>query len=160
MFYQYILKEKDETLIKRFYQAQSETPGKNNWVLTVRKSLEELEIFIDEDDIKKCSEYEFKHLVDKAVEELCLKYLIVEKNKRQKVKHIKFNKLKTQSYLLPGKLSIQESKKIFLLRTRMLETKDNFPNNFSDDICPLCENTGEMMCQSLKSKSIVKQVIR
>ena len=41
----------------------------------------------------------------------------------------------------------------------MLETKDNFPNNFSEDMCPLCENIGEkhlMRCQSLKSKSIVK----
>ena len=74
----------DETLLKRFYQAQSENPGKNDWVLTVRTNLEEMEIFIDEEDIKKCSEFEFKHLVDKSAEEMCLKYLIMKRIRRRK----------------------------------------------------------------------------
>ena len=38
MFFHYILKEDKNSLIRRFYDAQSKNPGRNEWVLTLKKN--------------------------------------------------------------------------------------------------------------------------
>ena len=90
-----------------------------------------------------------------------------EKNKKQKVKHIPFEKLEIQNYLLPGKISLHQARQIFMLRCRMLETKDNYANKFSNDLCPVCDNgvTKDsqqhlMLCQSILSQRIVKSKVK
>ena len=163
MFFHYILKENKNSLIRRFFDAQLGNPGKNDWVLTIDKNLEELEIVLDLDQIEMTTVNQFKTMVEKAIDEKCLAYLVKEKNKKQKVKHIQFEKLETQKYLLPAKISIHQAKQVFLLRCRMLETKDNYTNKFSDDWCPLCDNgvtkdSQEHLasCPSISSQQMVK----
>ena len=115
------------------------------------------------DQIKMTTENQFKTLVENAIEEKCFEYLVNEKNKKQKVKHIQYEKLEIQNYLLPGKISILQAKQKFLLRCRMLETKDNYANKFSDDLCPVCDNgvTKDsqihlMLCSSICKQRVVK----
>ena len=86
------------------------------------------------------TEAQFKRLVDSSVEEKCLEYLNAEKNKKSKVMHINYKKLETQSYLLPSMMSMTQAKHIFMLRTRMLDTKDNYPNKYPDNLCPICDD--------------------
>ena len=113
-----------------------------------------------------CSEYQFRNLVKKSIEAKCLEYLVEEKNKKNKVKHIQYQKLETQKYLMPGKITNHQAKKIFLLRNRMLETKDNFPNKFEDKLCPICTD-GEkdsqahlMICPAKPNQMIVTETPR
>ena len=54
-----------------------------------------------------------------------------------------------------------------MLRCRMLETKDNYANKFSNDLCPVCDNgvTKDsqqhlMLCQSILSQRIVKSNVK
>ena len=136
MFLHYILKEEKDSLIRRFFETQARNPGRNDWVTTVRSNLEYLEIWLDFEQIEMCTEYQFRNLVQKSIEEKCFEYLIEEKNKKNKVKHIQYQKQELQKYLMPGKLSNHQAKKNFLLRNRMLETKDNFPNKFENKILP------------------------
>ena len=163
MFFHYILKEDKNSLIRRFFDSQLRNPGKNDWVLTIRKNLEELEIVLDVDHIQMTTENQFKTLVEKAIDDKCLEYLEKEKNKKQKVKHIQFDKLEMQNYLHPGLITTHQAKQIFLLRCRMLETKDNYPNKFSDDWCPLCDNGISkdsqqhlMLCPSILTGRMIK----
>ena len=105
--------------------------------------------------------------MEKSIDDKCLEYLVKEKNKKQKVKHIPFEKLEIQNYLLPGKISLHQARQIFMLRCRMLETKDNYANKFSNDLCPVCDNgvTKDsqqhlMLCQSILSQRIVKSNVK
>ena len=96
MFFHYILKEDKNSLIRRFFDAQLKNPGKNDWVLMIGKNLEELEIVLDVDQIEMTTENHFKTLVEKSIDDKCLEYLVYEKNKKQKVKHIPFEKLELE----------------------------------------------------------------
>ena len=80
-----------------------------------------------------CTEAQFKRMVDNSVEEKCLEYLIAEKNKKMKVMHIKYKKPEIQRYLLPSLMSMNQAKDISMLRARMLDTKDNYPNKHQND---------------------------
>ena len=147
MFLHYILKEETDSLIRRFLDTQARNPGRNDWVTTIKDNLAYLEIWLDFEQIEMCSEYQFRNLVQKSIEEKCFEYLVNEKNKKNKVKHIQYQRLEIQKYLSPGRISNHQAKKIFLLRNRMLETKDNFPNKFEDKLCPICTN-GEFDSQA------------
>ena len=96
MFLHYILNEEENSLIRRFLNTQEKNPGKNDWVLTVKKTLETLEIYLDFDQIKEATRQQFKSFVDKAINEKCFNYLIDEKNKKNKVKHIQYYEHETQ----------------------------------------------------------------
>ena len=128
------------------------------------EDLDFLEIRLDFDQIEMCTEAQFRRLVDQSIEKKCLEYLIAEKNKKRKVKHIDFKKLEIQEYLLPSLLSMSQAKHIFLLRTRMLDTKDNYPNKYQDDHCPICDNGAKdsqehvMFCQSDPNQMINTEV--
>ena len=78
--------------------------------------------------------------MDGKIDEKCFEYLICEKNKKNKVKHIKYEKHEIQKFLLPVKISNMQAKEIFVLRNRMMETKDNYQNQFQDALCPLCDD--------------------
>ena len=69
MFFHYILKEDKNSLIRRFFDAQLKNPGKNDWVLTIGKNLEELEIVLDVDQIEMTTENQFETLVEKSIDE-------------------------------------------------------------------------------------------
>jgi hypothetical protein len=115
-FLHYILKENKNYLIRRFFITQASNRGKNDWVLTIRKNLEYLEIHLDFDQIEMSSKQEFKTLVEKSLDEKCFEYLTMEKNKKNKVKHIQYEKFEIQKYLLPSKISIHQAKQMFLLK--------------------------------------------
>jgi hypothetical protein len=67
MFLHYILSEDEQSLIKRFFDVQARNPGKNDWVLTMRKNLESLEIHLYFDQIKMATKQQFKTLVEKSI---------------------------------------------------------------------------------------------
>jgi hypothetical protein len=167
MFLHYILNEDDNSLIRRFFNIQERNPGKNDWILTAKKTLETLDIYLDFDQIKQATRQQFKTFVDNSIEEKCFNYLIDEKNKKKKVKHIKYEKHEIQKYLLPGKISNTQAKEIFLLKNRMMETKDNYQNQFQDVLCPLCDDGRTldsqehvMTCPAIVHQSLVTDKLK
>ena len=52
MFLNYILHEKEETLMRDFYDAQNSKPVRGDWTLTVKKDMEDLDI---KEDIENTS---------------------------------------------------------------------------------------------------------
>ena len=59
-----------------------------------------------------------------------------------KVKNIEFTQIKTQQYITSQLFSNVEAQTLFSLRTRMINCKSNFKNNYNEDdmICPVCNN--------------------
>ena len=86
-YLQYLLKEDTNSLISKFFHAQDSQSLKNDWALTCRKDLQELEINLSFDDIKNKSIHTFKSLVAKATTKRALLYLQEEKTKLSKVSH-------------------------------------------------------------------------
>ena len=145
MFLQNILQEDQNCLISKFFHAQDKKPGKNDWSLTARQNLEELNLNLDFEDIRKMSKFQFHSKASKAMSKLAFEYLLKEKNKggteQGKVSHIKFSELKLQKYFIPNNTSVKMAKFIFHARCRMLDLKTNYKNrNYSDMFCPICNN--------------------
>ena len=95
-------------MISQFFNAQDSNPSKNDWAVTVRQDLEELELNLTFDKIQNLSKQQFKTKFSRAMSK--------EKNKGGgeggeggKVAHIQFKELKIQEYLEPNPTSIQMS---------------------------------------------------
>ena len=55
MYLQYLLQQEEDSLLKTFFVAQMENPVKGDWILQVRKDLEEVEINVTMEDIQVMS---------------------------------------------------------------------------------------------------------
>ena len=147
MFLHYILNEPSESLIKRFFIVQDNNPAKNDWCSKVKEDLEYLEIFLSFENIQYASSYQFKALIEKAIDEKCFSYLDSEKKQKSKVSHIQYNKHTIQEYLKDNRISNQLKKFIFALRARMLDVGQNYPNKYQTKHCPVCRDEKSMDTQ-------------
>ena len=84
------------------------------------------------------SKERFKSIVNAAVERSAFSYLLLEKNKFNKIKHIQYKSFGIQKYLTDNKLSIEHKKFLLQARGRVLRVKNNFRNMYTDIYCPLC----------------------
>ena len=136
MYLQCILQKEDTALVKQIFQKQCEFSLRQDWVNTVSKDLEDLNLNLSFKDIADMSKYKFKKIVKEACQKFAFKYLIEQKNKLSKGKNLIYNNLKTQNYLKPGTgLSQDDIKQIYLLRTQNIMVKTNFPGMFQNDKC-------------------------
>ena len=164
MFLHYILRENDESLISKFFQAQLANPVKDDWTLTVLDNLRDLGIKHTFEEIRKMSKQKFKTIVKEKISQVAFVFLQEEKGKLSKVKDLQYNKLKIQPYLLPNNLAdVRLAKFVFSLRSRMLDIKCNYKNNHSDLCCPVCkaENDDQqhlLLCEGLKDFSVADKL--
>ena len=75
MFLHYILSQSEESLLKKFFNAQMENSNKTDWTYQVQKDIKELEICLEIEDIKSMSKNKFKSHINKKIECAALKYL-------------------------------------------------------------------------------------
>ena len=135
MFLHCILNEDQDSLLSRFHLAQWKKPGKNDWTITVKEDLDDLGISLSFDNMKNMKKEKFGDYIKHKIEEKALKYLNAIKAKHSKVLHIVHKSLTLQSYLKPRNVeTIQLSKFLFHARTRMLECRSNFSNQYKSDI--------------------------
>ena len=79
MFLYYILHEKQDSMIYRFLEAQMQNPTAKDWVTTLRKDLDELNLNVTFAEIKAMKKGTFKNMIRKSIEEKALEYLEVKK---------------------------------------------------------------------------------
>ena len=110
------------------------------------------------------SEAKFKMLVKQKEQETSLLYLNNEKTSKNhtKVMHINHEELKMQDYLEPNSASVEESKFIFALRSRMVDIRCNFRGQYqdSDTLCPVCHSEEDtqphmLLCEDLLERNAV-----
>ena len=112
----------------------------------------------------------FHNQVKAAVEKEAFSYLLKKKNGdantrgHSKVAHIEYKRLEIQDYLKPNRISNQEAKFIFLVRTRMLDVKTNFQNSHDNMLCIACKDTDEtqehlMQCKVLGDDDMVVEEV-
>ena len=67
MFIHYILNQNEESLMKKFFNAQMENSTKTDWTSQIKKDLTELEINLEIEDIKLMSKNKFKNTLLKRL---------------------------------------------------------------------------------------------
>ena len=138
MFLHYLLNLKENEMLKLFFEAQVKFPAKGDWIHTVLKDIEDLEINMDLTEIQHTSKEKMKNIVKKAYKEKSFYDLINVKKSHSKIRVLNYTSLEIQEYL---KINMKNStaKLIFKLRTKMLDVKDNFRGTDNNPQCNLCE---------------------
>ena len=108
MFLQYVLKEKESSLLSKFLNAQMEEPLAGDWWLTARSDLEDLKLNLSLYDIRSMTKDKFKTLVNSAVEKEAFSWLLEKQQKSEKVKNISYAKLELQNHLVKPVLTIDQ----------------------------------------------------
>ena len=151
-FLYYILSQKKDSLIYQFFQAQLRNSVKGDWSITVQEDLEILGIETPINQITNLSESTYTKMIGEKIEGEALRYLNCEKDKHSKVKHMSHKKMEMQDYLSPNNLSNDDSKLIFLLRSRMLDVKCNYKGKYihSNTLCPVCKKEEDTQAHILE----------
>ena len=167
LFFQYILQEEENALIIKFLISQINKPLARDWWNSALDDMEELNINLTLHEIKVMSKKAFKAKVKNAASNAAFKWLNIVKANLSKVKDTKHEKFEMQKYLSNPLLSIDRTKFLFHLRSRMLFLRANYRHLYNDDICPLCCNlpgqrtrdTQEhlLLCKKLKCDTDVGQ---
>ena len=116
-------------------------------------------------NLKNMSKYKFKKMVKIKMENLAKQHLLKLKKKHSKLDNINFDKIRCQQYLTDSRLSPDESKLLFQLRTRMYPVKINFKNkvkkqgqNFNCKICKIGRDDQKHLLQCLVLKNLVPEL--
>ena len=110
MYLHYLLNLKGEEMLSKVFHLMEENPLKNDWILSVKDDMRELDM--DENNleiIKNKKLYKFKKEVKVAIEKRAYKYLIekIELKILKKIKSSSYKKLEMQKYLLSEKIFTQ-----------------------------------------------------
>ena len=132
VFYQYILKQDETSLLFRFLMAQKSYPRKRDWYSEVQTILKEFEIPLSEEGIKETKTNHFNMLVKEKSIQAGIRYLNTIQMNKEKGSFIKYNTLELQDYLQPcANISFEDQKLIFSLRCEMNLIRFNFKRNMN-----------------------------
>jgi hypothetical protein len=157
-FLYYILHEDPQSLMYKFFETQLARRNQKDWVSTVLKDIEELDLNLNFDDIKCMKKSSFTDMVKRSIEEKTLEYLNQKKASHTKVLQLKHTNLKMKRYFLPSeaKQKKEESQLIFKLRSKMTDLKMNFKGIYDSYECEACGLEDESQDHILKCKEILK----
>ena len=116
LFLQYILKQPQDSMIKKFLLLQFKEPTKGDWGSTSLKALKDLGIYCSLEEIKQMTKYKLKKILKERIDEKAFLYLMEKQGK--KGREIKYESLKMANYLLPGEenLTIENKRNIFSIK--------------------------------------------
>ena len=155
LFMKYILEQDKASLLSKFFQLQLEQQTRGDWASTCLKDLKELRITESLEQIKLMTKNKFTSILKERVKENAFKYLLDKRGK--KGKEIHYSGLEMSEYLLPTnqKLTIDEKRKMFAVKNRMIDIPANFPKTNMDKKC-VCGKIEDMVhiynCEVLDNK--------
>ena len=130
VFFQYILQQKENSLLFQFLMAQKMEPKRGDWYSEIVKIMNEFDITLSENEIKVLPASIFKKIVKNKAVSAGIEYLKTKQMKCEKGVRIEYSTLELQDYLKPcSNLQLQEQQYIFSLRSEMNPLKKNFERN-------------------------------
>ena len=165
MYLWHILKQNDDQLIKKVYDAQKIKCTKGDWYETIQHEKDKYGIAETDEEISKLSKNKFRKLVENKVNSHAFNSLKQKAASHSKSLNI-LDEVKNQgivkrrSYLKENTLSRSDCQLLFQLRTKMLDVKANFSNMYNKDLtCRTCKEAGTienedhiLQCEILKSE--------
>ena len=166
MYYWTILQKEDNELVRKVFETQRLLSNKNDWVLQLKSDLEECNITLPEKEIKAMKKETFKNIVKNQIKILSMNYLMNLRSKHSKTDNLLLDK-GMKPYLKSSKITLDEKKLLFAMKTRSVNVKTNFKNGFSNLLCRLCAKPGEdeselhlMRCEQILSESDIRDQMK
>ena len=102
------------------FNVQRKFPSKkkDDWVSEIKGDLKKCNINFSDEEIKTMSKYTFKRIIREAIDLKVMSYLIELQGKHSKSKNLVYSS-ETQTYLRSNKLSTENKKILFKLRSKM-----------------------------------------
>ena len=138
---------------------------KGDWVLRVKKDIEELGLNLTFLEIARTSKSDLKKITREKVKSAALRYLTELKLSHSKSRNVRYGELQLQSYLQSSQsdLSIREKQFTFAARSRMLDVRSNFKVGLKTTQCQRCKDSEEtqehlLHCLTLRDGRVVTEV--
>ena len=142
-FLKYVLDEDQDSLTYKVLLLQVEKPARFDWVSTCKADLKKLNIEMNFEDIRKEPSKSFKQLVRKKCQKIAFEYLMSKRG--TKGSEITYKEIQTSEYLMPNnELSIDEKRKIFAIRNKMLNIPSNFVTREKNESKCICNEQETM----------------
>ena len=139
MYLRNILERHDDEVVKKVYIAQKKNPSKGDWVTTVTEDLEKYDLNLNDVDIIKLTEIDYKNKVKKNVREKAFEEFITILNGHDKVKQIQYENMnKPQEYFGSKMLNNKQRSLLMNLRCKTVRgVRNNFHTFYKSEIfCP------------------------
>ena len=127
-----LLTRNENELVVRFYKAQLRNPSKGDWTEIVKEDLIDFKIEETFDQLSKISKKVFKKKISAACRQFSFEKLMNKKGSKSKT--LTHSELKTASYFTSQIFNSKECKFLFKIRARMLQVKDNFKQQYKNDM--------------------------
>ena len=138
MFLWTILQKSESDLVRKCLIAQQINPVKNDLATTFANDLELCGITLTMSDISRIKKSKFRKLVNTQIRNIAKEYLINLKMKHSKLDQIS-NLYRIENYLKSSNISTEEKITLFKFRTRMVDVKCNFKNQYGGNLtCYFC----------------------
>ena len=138
MYYWTLLNKSDDELVKKFFDVQKQFSDSDDWIRQVEDDKKSLGIDLSEDAIRLMKKDKFEKMVKEKLYEKAREFLFKIKEGHSKTKNLSTFTL--QEYLKCEKMSTNDKKLLFSLRTRSYDVKTNYKNKYKFNMqCRYCE---------------------
>ena len=114
-FFQYILQQKELSLLYRMLESQQKQPVRGNWFSECSKIKEDFGITMGNEKIRQMSRNCFRKITKKKAEDIAYTALLSKKDNGSKGRSLKYgDSLQMADYLCPNTvISVEEQRQIF-----------------------------------------------
>ena len=140
-----ILHRDTDELVRKVYETQKLSHNKGDWYLIMQDERAKYEISESDDEISKMSQNKFRKIVEKKIHQHALKYLHGLASKHSKSTKIAAEKFEKKAYFNDRRFSKEDIQLLFALKTKMIDCKSNFSNQFENDLtCRTCQEVNSV----------------
>ena len=140
------------------YKSQEVSSHPGDWVCLIGQDKITLGLELTDEEIVSLSKIKSKNMVKKKVERYALMQLNESKRKHSKSQYLNSSSFETAQYLVDNRFSKAEAQLLFKLRSKTLNLKMNFPQQFQDNLCKTCKLFPESQNHLLQCPKIVPRL--
>ena len=134
-----ILTNPKDGMLYKVFMTQWFIPTKGDWIIQIKKDLQDFDISEDFELIASKSKLAYKASIKAKAKVYAIKILNMNKSRYKKLDKLEYVELKTRNYLIAKNLNLDQKRLIFKYRTRMADYGENFRAGREMVICPLCK---------------------
>ena len=155
-FLKKIISKKDSDIVKKIYVLQKNN-NDINWYSEILLIMKEIEIHLNDTEIKEMSTSQWKSLIMKKVTKHAFNYLLHEKESKKKLNNLNYTEKQWECRSYFKTFNCVQSQAIFRVRTFMVPIKSNFSSSNLIHLCKLCKTNNDsqqhlFICPYFKDK--------
>ena len=162
LYWWHLLHVNKSEIIFRYYNAQnltlSATENSYDWTHQINNDKKELNIDLDDQEVRKLSKNKFKSYLDHKIFVAVRNWLEKMRLSHSKCKYLPQFSGKPDNYILSKYLSQDEICKFLKLKTRMIKISDNYCNGNPNILCKMCSLFPETQSHLMTCEKIRKQL--